>query len=299
MKNDEAENETDKVPAFQMYPNDFEGDPNVKLLDNEELGAYVRLIFVAWAQADKGILPLDEEKLAKWSRMGRRWARSRDAILACFRITADGRIIQKRLVKEYEKIVARRAERKEAGSRGGKAKAERARHLAELNDESSNRIAKLDDSHDFARGNNLAKPASSSSSSSSLSEITPTRAKAPDQLWLEAVGLQPGAGLLDAWMLAKDAAPAKGKAPEAYFAEALGAFVAWVDGCKASRRPQKSPQKFVEHFARIQEILDGNRAAVPVETPAPLTHDPRSPLPSRPRDAVKPGEGGVRDLSRG
>jgi hypothetical protein len=107
-----------------------------------------------------------------------------------------------------------------------------------------------------------------------------TRVIGPEQLWINATGLQPGPAVLDAWLLAKNAAPAKGKAPEEYFSEALGAFVAWVDGVRADRRPQKSPRKFVEHFARVQEILEGKRPAVPDESPLPRN----APLPPCPAD---------------
>jgi uncharacterized protein YdaU (DUF1376 family) len=281
-----------KAPAFQLYASDFMADPLVDAMTPEELGGYFRLLLVAWQQEDPGHLPNDESLLAAWSRLRERWEACRTAILRCFRAADDGRLYQKRMVSVAADQAVYREKQRQKGLASAAARGRNRGSTA----------VQPDDNH----GSHSVQPDTQPEGNPPSPSPTPpetkrslTRAKAPDQLWLEAVGLQPGAGLMDAWMLAKDAAPAKGKAPEAYFAEALGAFVAWVDGCKASRRPQKSPQKFVEHFARIQEILDGNRAAVPVETPAPLTHDPRSPLPSRPRDAVKPGEGGVRDLSRG
>jgi len=130
------------------------------------------------------------------------------------------------------------------------------------------------------------------------SEIPPACARVigPEQLWIDAVGLQPGSGILDAWLLAKNAAPAKGLTPEEYFSKALGAFVQWVDGVRGARRPQKSPQKFVEHFARVQEILDGKRQAVPPEEEA---QPGIAQLPAAPRAAVPVGQGGERKFGRG
>jgi hypothetical protein len=54
-----------------------------------------------------------------------------------------------------------------------------------------------------------------------------------------------------------------------YATRCVRAFVEWIDSIPEGRRPQKSPLKFREHFSRIQEIVAGKRAAVPVEEPPP------------------------------
>lgn len=43
--------------------------------------------------------------------------------------------------------------------------------------------------------------------------------------------------------------------PEAY----VIAFAEWVKSCPADKRPSKSPRKFVEHFATVQEWVRGER----------------------------------------
>jgi hypothetical protein len=169
-----------------------------------------------------------------------------------------------------------RAERREA-----KAKAGKAGGLASgRSRRSKNEAVCFPSASVLLEANAKQNEAPSRSHPDPIKALSLPRAKPPDQLWLEAVGLQPGAGLLDAWLLAKNAAPAKGLSPEEYFSKALGAFVAWVDGVRADRRPQKSPQKFVEHFSRIQEILDGKREAVPAETPSTARNAPLAPMPA-------------------
>lgn len=132
-------------------------------------------------------------------------------------------------------------------------------------------------------------PALKSESGSLKSEdLSPSRATPLDQLWLAATGVMPGSNLLEAFDLARRAAPAKGLTPEEYFSKALGAFSSWVDGVRGARRPQKSPLKFIEHFARIQEILDGKREAVPAETPLPTRAlGPIPPMPAALEDKTE------------
>jgi len=131
-----------KVPAFQLYPKDLLSDPNVDLMDNDQLGGYLRLLCYEWMQ---GGLPTDEKELSKLSRMGRRWKTKGPLILRCF--TRDGeKLIHPRLHRERLSQHEHRRKKREAGSKG----AESRWH-----------------SHSNANGKRIANDSSSSSSSSS------------------------------------------------------------------------------------------------------------------------------------
>lgn len=250
-------------PWFPLDVADWLLDTDI--LSLEEQGAYVRLLCHQWTH---GYIPADPRRLAR--RLGVTLDHFEqhlsEMVGLYFSPMSDqpARLYNKRLDRERQKAEAIAEQNSQNGRKGGNKKAS--------------------DRQTFATG--VAERPSTQSQSQVQTQRTEepppacARVIGPEQRWIDAVGLQPGAGIIDAWLLAKNAAPAKGKAPEEYFSEALGAFVAWVDGCKASRRPQKSPQKFVEHFARVQEILDGKRPAVPDESPLPRN----APLPPCPAE---------------
>lgn len=71
-------------------PSDFPVDVDrflmsetVGCMDNEQLGAYWRLLLYAWTQVDCTI-PADDDRLAKLSRMGKRWAKAGAIVRKCF-----------------------------------------------------------------------------------------------------------------------------------------------------------------------------------------------------------------------
>jgi uncharacterized protein YdaU (DUF1376 family) len=55
----------DKAPAFQFYPKDLLSDANVSVMDNQELGVYMRLMAHCWIERS---LPGDMVRLAKLAR---------------------------------------------------------------------------------------------------------------------------------------------------------------------------------------------------------------------------------------
>ncbi len=77
--------------------------------------------------------------------------------------------------------------------------------------------------------------------------------------WLSLTGKIAHHGLTDVAIMCEDAAAAQKPPadPNTYLVSAVTSFVAWVGKCPADRRPQMSPQKFVEHFARVQEMVSG------------------------------------------
>lgn len=91
----------DRPPAFQFYPRDFITDPVVVMMDLEARGAYINLLCYAWLAEDPGVLPDNDEMLARLSGADARWPAVRDAVRRAFRVQ-DGRLIQKRMVEVRE-----------------------------------------------------------------------------------------------------------------------------------------------------------------------------------------------------
>lgn len=75
-----------KSPAFQFYPNDILNDEVVKLMDNREFGAYVKLLCFNWLE---GSIPATMDELARladepqlefekiWSKVGKKFHEKR------------------------------------------------------------------------------------------------------------------------------------------------------------------------------------------------------------------------------
>jgi uncharacterized protein YdaU (DUF1376 family) len=288
-----------KAPAFQFYVNDFKGDPDVDLLDNEQLGAYLRLMLTAWAQPEPGVLPLDDEKLSKWSRMGKRWASNREAILACFKRTDDGRLVQKRMAAEHAKQVARRQERQEAGRRGAEARWDKhweqqgyddaAALMARSSIQDGSAIAQPSLSHSSAIDQPMANDASSSSSSASSSEKereSPRAREAPTPARLAKFGAwwgeRTGELMADAHQLGMlvdklEAYAAKVKRPfEDVADEAIAAFRAEVESW---REPRPLTAKLANgKWSEIQPRMAGK---VPKAKPSPSAKPDEKPASPR------------------
>lgn len=94
----------ERPPAFQFYPDNYLSDPNVEMMTLEEQGANWRLICHAWKQEDIGTLANDDSMLAALSRLGpERWEACKKNILRAWDTSQDGILIQKRLVREFQK----------------------------------------------------------------------------------------------------------------------------------------------------------------------------------------------------
>lgn len=104
-------------PSFPFYVDDFISDSAVDAMSNDELGMYVRLLCKAWKELPAGTVPSDERILASWAKATpQAWKRGREGVLRAFAIGDDGRLHQKRMALEWEKM----EERRQASSRGGK-----------------------------------------------------------------------------------------------------------------------------------------------------------------------------------
>ena len=104
-----------KAPAFQFYPGDFLSDENIALMDNQEVGCYIKLICFCWLQKS---IPREVDKIAKLcgeseNEMNTMW----ESIRPCFKVKKD-RLVHPRLERERKKQKKYSENRKKAGKKG-------------------------------------------------------------------------------------------------------------------------------------------------------------------------------------
>ena len=106
-------------PAFQFYPADFVGDPNVMAMSTTEAGAYIFLICAAWEEKPTGTLPDDDSRLARIARLRLSdWKRIKANVMAAFVYDDElKRWKQKRLIREAAHQEARRDQAKNASAK--------------------------------------------------------------------------------------------------------------------------------------------------------------------------------------
>ena len=109
-----------QFPFMALYWNDLMSDNKVRVMANEELGAYVRLLGVAWHEDTPGTLPDAEGDLARYAGLDAgSWAETAPRVLACFtHDTVRNRYVQKCMVAEYKKLCERSSKRRLAGAKG-------------------------------------------------------------------------------------------------------------------------------------------------------------------------------------
>lgn len=145
------------IPAFQFYPSDFLSDENVALMNNTEVGCYIKLLCFCWKQ---GSIPNDVNKIAKLCNeteesMAQLWI----AISCCFKDGVnEGRLTHRRLEKERQKQLEFSKERSVSGTKGAEIRWE---------NERKRRKKKVDSS---AIAKPMAEPMANYSSSSSSSD---------------------------------------------------------------------------------------------------------------------------------
>jgi uncharacterized protein YdaU (DUF1376 family) len=116
-------------PFMQLYVGDYLADTTH--LTTEQHGAYMLLLLTMWRHG--GGLPNEPQKLARIARTtGRKWPAIWAEIEGFF-VVEDGVITNNRLTKEYQKAVSKSELRADAGSRGGKAKALKAKNVSVAN----------------------------------------------------------------------------------------------------------------------------------------------------------------------
>lgn len=106
-------------PYMPLYVADYLADTTH--LTTLEHGAYCLLLMSMWRAG--GSLPNDSAKMAKFARMtAAQWARVEASVMSFFTLE-DGVFTQSRLTREIDRHANVVRQRRESGSRGGKAKA--------------------------------------------------------------------------------------------------------------------------------------------------------------------------------
>lgn len=106
------------APFMPLWVGDFmlkTGD-----LDARETGAYLLLLMAMWSR--DGSLPADRRKLQRVAKCGREWPSVWGAIGHYFD-ESEGRITNRRLTEELQKVCAKREVNSHNGALGGRAKA--------------------------------------------------------------------------------------------------------------------------------------------------------------------------------
>lgn len=139
-------------PAFQFYPKDWLSSEHILIMTPAQEGAYIRLLALAWLNADCS-LPDDDAQLAALSRLGEGWFNGGSGVVrACFTVRGD-RLVNVRLLSERKK----QAEWRKKSSDGGKKSA------------NNKRDKKLHGQGCLPNGSTNAQPKGNSSSSVSSS----------------------------------------------------------------------------------------------------------------------------------
>lgn len=155
--------EKERLHFIPIYINDLTSDELVEAMTTEEFGAYMLLLFKAWKSEPPATIPDDDSTLARWARLSmKQWLKCRARVLAPWKPFEGGRLVQKRLLQVHGEVTGKVARRKEAGAKGGLAKAAKmqaaaaAAELANGQQNSSNATDLLDQSQEFATSKTLA-----------------------------------------------------------------------------------------------------------------------------------------------
>jgi uncharacterized protein YdaU (DUF1376 family) len=109
------------LPYFKCYPSDFLSDPAVLRMSDEELGVYVRLLFISWL--DDGRISSDMDELARVLKTTpRRLKRLWPALESRWVGDGNGKLFNPRLEKERKEAEATHQALSEAGRKGAEAR---------------------------------------------------------------------------------------------------------------------------------------------------------------------------------
>lgn len=110
-----------KPPYFPFYPKDFIGDDKVMAMCTEARGAYLLLLCAAWVAEPPATIPADDTSLARLTGLPPdRWAELKSAVLAPWSAADESRLVQPRLLREYEKAMALINRNRANGRKGGR-----------------------------------------------------------------------------------------------------------------------------------------------------------------------------------
>jgi uncharacterized protein YdaU (DUF1376 family) len=147
---------TNKSPAFQFYPDDWNNDAKVIAMSPEEEGHYIRLTGICWKE---GSLPSDPEEVQSLLKSR---CETLEKVLKCFYKNPknDSQLLHKRLEKERKKQRAFRKKKSTAGKKGA-SKRWKQKQLQENNDNGTAIVLPL------AKNNSLVSVSNSVSNSKS------------------------------------------------------------------------------------------------------------------------------------
>jgi uncharacterized protein YdaU (DUF1376 family) len=108
------------LPYYTLYPSDFDTDERVRLMEDDELGLYIRCMNHAWVNDG---LPEDPDLIRRAFRdsveaFSRKWVR----VSECFPIATDGRRRNSRQEIERQRAQEKVENAKERGKKGAKAR---------------------------------------------------------------------------------------------------------------------------------------------------------------------------------
>lgn len=110
-----------ELPFMRLWVRDFMADPDVQEMNVDELGAYFRLLLVAW---EKGAVPADTKRQARLLKVSpRRLERLWEVIGPKWESDGNGGLVNPRQERERQAALEAYRRRAEAGRKGGQSKA--------------------------------------------------------------------------------------------------------------------------------------------------------------------------------
>jgi len=106
-------------PSVQWYVKDF--IMGTSMMSLAELGAYTRLLFLAWDQEPCATLPDDEEKIRRMANADKdEWKQIREAVMEKFPKSSQfkGRRINNRLREQFDEVEEYADKMSERGKKG-------------------------------------------------------------------------------------------------------------------------------------------------------------------------------------
>lgn len=142
--------EKERLHWMPVHVNDLTSDEKVLAMTTEEFGAYFKLLCASWKSDPPCTIPDDDDTLARLCGLSRAaWKKAKARVLSPWKSNGDGRLLQKRQLEVHADVIAKIEQKREAGKRGGKAKAAKNTDHANT-DTSSGARAVLGQRQDFA-----------------------------------------------------------------------------------------------------------------------------------------------------
>lgn len=250
-----------KRPAFMFYPGDWRKDPCLSRCSPATRGVWMDLLCDIHSLDDRGAIAGTIDQLARATGC---FPADMATALAELEATGTADVTKS---GDVVTVISRRFKREWHERNGAKLRKKKQRG-------GGDRSAVTDESHENHNPSSSSSSVSSSDQSFSHAREAAARCDIAKlrASWAKHTGqVTVSTDLLALAPLFDEAAPLQSPPVpvDEYADRCIKAFSTWVDGIREGRRPQKSPLKLREHFGRVQEIVAGKRAAVPVEEPPP------------------------------